>query len=120
MWDYKVISGKYSLENGEVAIENSLGKGTLQRILDHYGSEGYELTSSNYDNINREIVLLLKRLKPGATLPVAAAPVSLSAPTSAPAAAGGDDDDLPPRRKKPASKGGRRSKAELDRLYRDT
>ena len=53
MWDYKVISGKYSLENGEVAIENSLGKGTLQRILDHYGSEGYELTSSNYDNINR-------------------------------------------------------------------
>ena len=111
MFEYKVIAGIYSVEGAEVVVENPSGKGTLQRILDHYGREGFELVSTHYDNLNREIVLLLKK---GQAVAAAATP--------APAAEAEADDDLPVRRRESdaASSGGRRrSKADLDRLYRD-
>ncbi len=115
MWDYMVIAGTYSLDGSDVVVENPKGRGTLQRILDHYGSEGFELVSSHYDNLNREIVVMLKKPKGGA---VTAAP-SDGMGASAPAPAD-DDDDLPRRRAKPSGRSGRRSKADLDRLYRDS
>ena len=115
MWDYKVVSGTYSLDGGDVVVENNLGRGTLQRVLDHYGSEGFDLVSSHYDPLNREVIILLKKPKPGFAPAVAAAPMAAAAP-----AASSDDDELPRRRKKPSGGGRRRSKAELDRLYRDT
>ena len=113
MWDYKVIAGRYSLDGADVMVENPLGKGTLQRILDHYGAEGFELSSTHYDNINRELVLLLKRPRGGvaAVVPAVQAHVP-TVPGAAPAAATAP---------KAAGSGGgrRRSKADLDRLYRD-
>ena len=110
MWDYKVIAGIYALDGADLIVENPLGKGTLQRILDHYGSEGYELVSSHYDNINREVVVTLKRLK-GAGTPAATPHMMSAAP----------EEDLPPRRGGGGGSGGRRrrSKAELDRLARE-
>tara|TARA_R110002072_G_scaffold93673_1_gene207576 strand:- start:600 stop:971 length:372 start_codon:yes stop_codon:yes gene_type:complete len=123
MWEYKVIAGQYAIEGSDVIVENPLGRGTMQRILDHYTSEGFELLDTHLDNLNHEIVLTLRKPKGG----VVAVPTSHTArmPVAAPAAAAAapasdDDDDLPPRRRKPAAGGGRRSKAELDRLYRDS
>ena len=110
MWDYMVVAGNYSLEGADVIVENPKGRGTLQRILDHYGSEGFEVVSSHYDNLNREIVVMLKKPKGGAVT---------QAPSGMPASAQAEDDDLPPRRRAKPAEGGRRSKADLDRLYRD-
>ncbi len=127
MWEYKVIAGVYSLDGAEVVVENPLGRGTLQRILDHYGAEGFELASTHYDNINKELVMLLKRPKGGVAMqpaPYAAAQPVTHMPAAAHAAPGAhvahDDDDLPPRRRQAGGAKQRRSKAELDRLYRDT
>jgi len=118
MWEYKVIAGQYAIEGSDVIVENPLGRGTMQRILDHYTSEGFELLDTHLDNLNHEIVLTLRKPKGGVV--VAAAPsVTGRMPAQAPAAPA-DDDELPPRRRKPAGGGGRRSKAELDRLYRDS
>ena len=116
MWDYKVIAGRYSLDGADVVVENPLGRGTLQRILDHYGSEGFEMVSSHYDGINRELVVLLKRPKggvaaaafgPGAAVGATAGGRAAAAAAAEPAAA--------------AAPGGRRarSKADLDKLARD-
>jgi hypothetical protein len=114
VWDYKVIAGRYSLDGADVVVENPLGRGTLQRILDHYGSEGFEMVSSHYDGINRELVVLLKRPRGGA----AAAAFGPGAAVGAGAAA-----EAAPARRAPAgasgSGGGRRSKADLDKLARD-
>ena len=112
MFEYKVVAGIYSVEGADVVVENPSGKGTLQRILDHYGREGFELVNTHYDNLNREIVLLLKK---GAGVAGAPAMPAMAAP---PAGA----DDLPPPRRSAGSGGGggRRSKADLDRLYRDS
>ena len=115
MFEYKVIAGTYAVDGAEVIVENPMGKGTLQRILDHYGKEGFELVSSHYDALNREIVLLLKK---GGAVMVATAPAG-AAPAAMAADDDDDDDDLPPRRAAAAKKKGRRSKADLDRLYRD-
>lgn len=119
MFEYKVIAGIYSVEGADVVVENPSGRGTLQRILDHYGREGFELVNTHYDNLNREIVLLLKKGGPVAVgvMPMAVAPAAVAA------AASDDDDDLPARRRGGSSGGarkGRRSKADLDRLYRDS
>lgn len=124
MWDYKVIAGRYALDGADVTVENPLGRGTLQRILDHYGAEGFELVSTHYDGINREVVLLLKRPKGG----VAMAPMAVAAAQPAGVMAG--PAGFPPARGAPApaaaqapaaSAGGgrRRSKHDLDRLARD-
>lgn len=118
MWEYKVIAGQYAIEGSDVIVENPLGRGTLQRILDHYTSEGFELMDTHLDNLNHEIVLTLRKSK-GGVVPTAAAPAA-SGRMPAAAAPAADDDDLPPRRRKPTSGRGRRSKAELDRLYRDS
>ncbi|MCO5167232.1 MAG: hypothetical protein M9894_12840 [Planctomycetes bacterium] len=123
MWDYKVIAGRYSLDGADVVVENPLGRGTLQRILDHYGNEGFEMVSSHYDGINREVVVLLKRPRGGA--PTAAygpgAAVASSVGTVGRAAA--VDPDMPASRRggaPGAQQGGRRrTKADLDRLARD-
>lgn len=112
MWDYKVIAGRYSLDGADVVVENPLGRGTLQRILDHYGSEGFEMVSSHYDGINRELVVLLKRPRGG----TAAAAFGPGAAVGAAAA------EAAPARRAPAGAaggGGRRSKADLDKLARD-
>ncbi len=125
MWEYKVIAGSYSLDGAEVVVENPLGRGTLQRILDHYGAEGFELASTNYDNINKEIVMLLKRPKGGVAMqpaPVAAGAAAMAPqmpPGARMAAALPDDDELPPRRGGGGGQKRRRSKAELDRLARE-
>ncbi len=68
MWEYKVIAGKYSLDGAEVMVENPLGTGSLQRILDHYSGEGFELSSSQFDHLNREAIILMKRPKGGAAV----------------------------------------------------
>jgi hypothetical protein len=118
--EYKVIAGRYQIDGGDVVIENPMGRGTMQNILDHYSNEGFELVDSNFDNINHEVILTLcKGASVAVAAPSAAAPVAYAQPAAAVVSAP-DDDDLPPRRR--ASSGGgkrRRSKAELDRLYRD-
>lgn len=124
MWDYKVIAGRYSLDGADVVVENPLGRGTLQRILDHYGNEGFEMVSSHYDGINRELVLLLKRPRGGTSAaafgPGAAVAASMGT-VGRPAAV---DPDMPASRRgggAAAAGGGgrRRTKADLDRLARD-
>ncbi len=115
MYDYKVIAGRYSVDGADVTIENPLGRSTLQRVLDHYGAEGFDLVSAHYDGINREAVLLMKRIKGGV------APVQLVAPAAAAAAAApaaGRGRAAPPP-EEPAAGGRRRSKADLDKLARD-
>lgn len=125
MWDYKVIAGRYSLDGADVVVENPLGRGTLQRILDHYGAEGFEMISSHYDGINREIVVLLKRPRGGAAAtafgPGAAVSASVGTGTMGRAAAPADPDMPPSRRASAAgaAAGRRRSKADLDRLARE-
>lgn len=119
MWEYKVIAGHYAVEGSDVIVENPLGRGTMQRILDHYTGEGFELLDTHLDNLNHEIVLTLRKPKGGQ----AHTPMPQAASTPAPSGRQpvvDDDDELPPRRQKPAASGGRRSKAELDRLYRDS
>lgn len=115
MWEYKVIAGVYSLDGADVVVENPLGRGTLQRILDHYGSEGFELASTHYDNINKELVVLLKKPKGGVVVqqPVMMGGAQVAAP-AAPAAAAAPEPE-------PPAAGGRRrrSRADLDRLARD-
>ncbi|RMG15570.1 MAG: hypothetical protein D6731_08060 [Planctomycetota bacterium] len=116
MWDYKVVAGTYSLDGGDVVVENQLGRGTLQRILDHYGGEGFDLVSTHYDSINREIVLLLKKPRGGVVAPVAV-PAAVPGAMPVPAV-----EEAPPRRRAAAARSGgrrRRSKEELDRLYRE-
>lgn len=124
MWDYKVIAGRYALDGADVTVENPLGRGTLQRILDHYGAEGFELVSTHYDGINREVVLLLKRPKGG----VAMAPVMAAQPAAAGGVMAGPAGFPPAARGAPAAaakaeaaggQGRRRSKHDLDRLARD-
>jgi division protein CdvB (Snf7/Vps24/ESCRT-III family) len=122
VFEYKVIAGIYSVEGADVVVENPSGKGTLQRILDHYGREGFDLVSTHYDNLNREIVLLLKKggSVAAAGMPLAAAPAPEA---EAEAEAAEPDDEVPvPRRGKTMTKSdrSRRSKADLDRLYRDS
>lgn len=127
MWDYKVVAGRYSLDGADVIVENPLGKGTLQRILDHYGNEGFELVSTHYDGINREVVLLMKRARgvvPGAVPMMAApaamgvggypAPAHVAAAPAAPAARGAPAPA-------PGAPGARprRSARDLDKLARD-
>ncbi|MBL4848394.1 MAG: hypothetical protein JKY65_22975 [Planctomycetes bacterium] len=124
MWEYKVIAGQYAIEGSDVIVENPLGRGTMQRILDHYTGEGFELIDSHFDNLNHEVILTLRK---GAGSAVASAPAPAGLPQSVSGSGSGrvaalpDDDELPVRRRKPASsEGGRRSKSELDRLYRDS
>jgi len=116
MWEYKVIAGQYAIEGSDVIVENPLGRGTMQRILDHYTGEGFELLDTHLDNLNHEIVLTLRKPKGGA----AAIPTAQTGRMPVAAAPTADEDELPPRRSKPAKRAGRRSKAELDRLYRDS
>jgi len=120
VWEYKVVAGSYAVDGADVVVENPMGKGTLQRILDHYGNEGFELVSSHYDNINREVIMTLKKPKGGLVqvAPQMMAPQAHVAAALLPAG----DDDLPPRRRAAGgdSKGRRRSKADLDRLYRES
>ncbi|MGE0712533.1 MAG: hypothetical protein AB7N76_33130 [Planctomycetota bacterium] len=132
MAEYKVIAGRYQLDGADVVIENPLGRGTMQRILDHYTGEGFELVDSHFDSINREVILTLaKGVARAAAAPAAGggAPMAAHAPAHAPAhaapapAAMIDDDGVPIRRRGGGGDSGggrRRSKAELDRLYRDT
>jgi len=125
MWDYKVIAGRYALDGADVTVENPLGRGTLQRILDHYGAEGFELVSTHYDGINREVVLLLKRPKGG----VAMAPMAVAQPAGAggvmagpagfPPAGRGAPAQAPTAKAEAGGGGRRRSKHDLDRLARD-
>lgn len=123
MWEYKVIAGRYAIDGADVVVENPLGRGTMQRILDHYTGEGFELMDTHFDNLNHEVILTLRKGKggvvPAAAMPGAAAAGPMTAHAAAPAA--DDDDELPPRRRAGGGSGRRRrSKAELDRLYRDT
>lgn len=122
MWEYKVIAGRYAIEGSDVIVENPLGRGTMQRILDHYTGEGFELMDTHLDNLNHEVILTLRKPRGGA----AAAPMvhqampAAQVPAQAAPRAPIDDDELPPRRRAAGGSGGRRrSKAELDRLYRE-
>lgn len=123
MWDYKVIAGRYSLDGADVVVENPLGRGTLQRILDHYGSEGFEMVSSHYDGINREIVLMLKRPRGGAAAAAVGPGAAVAATVGTVGRAAAVDPDMPASRRAPAAggaaQGRRRSKADLDRLARE-
>jgi hypothetical protein len=113
VWEYKVIAGRYSLDGSDVVVENATGRTTLQKALTYYGKEGYELIDSHLDAINREVVVTLKRPFGGAA--VAPAPAHAFTPTPAP-----DPEPAPaPARRSRSRGGGRRSKEELDRLYRD-
>ncbi|MEZ0230478.1 MAG: hypothetical protein ACAI25_17785, partial [Planctomycetota bacterium] len=85
MWDYKVVSGHYNVDGAQVFLKNPAGEGTLQVVLDHYGSERWELVSSSFDNVHREVVLVFKRPKGGAAVPPMAAPGFVGAAAPAPA-----------------------------------
>ena len=64
VWDYKVIAGTYELDGAELVIENPLGKGTLQRVLDHYGGEGVALgCGAELDRLDTETQGLILALK---------------------------------------------------------
>lgn len=120
MWEYKVIAGRYSLDGSDVVIENATGRTTLQKALTFYGKQGFEVIASSLDAINREAIVTLKRPLGG---------VALAAPTAGPAgfAAAAPEPEPEPmsapapvsRRARGGSQAGRRSKDELDRLYRD-
>lgn len=126
MFEYKVIAGKYQIDGSDVVVENPLGRGTMQRILDHYASEGFELIDTHFDNLNHELIMTLRK---GQGVVMAAAPQAASpahvpeaAAEVAPARAVIDDDGMPVRRRGRSGSGGgkrRRSKAELDRLARE-
>ena len=116
MWEYKVIAGRYSLDGSDVVIENATGRTTLQKALTFYGKQGFEVIASNLDAINREAILTLKRPLSGAA---ASAPVAAPPTFAAP-----DPEPVPKpapvsRRARAGSSPGRRTKEELDRLYRD-
>lgn len=123
MWDYKVIAGRYSLDGADVVVENPLGRGTLQRILDHYGNEGFEMVSSHYDGINREIVIMLKRPRGGAAVGPFGPGSAVASTVGTVGRAAPADPDMPASRRAPSAAGSggrpRRSKAELDRLARE-
>lgn len=93
MWEYKVLAGAYFVDGGNVFIKNPAGEGSLQQALDHYGAERWELVSTHLDGVQREAVLVLKRLRAGAVAPPVAAmpagvPVSaMPGPAPTPAAA---------------------------------
>jgi hypothetical protein len=69
MWEYKVVTGTYSIDGASVIIKNPAGEGTLQQALDVYGADRWELVHVNLDGVQREAVLVLKRPKGGAGLP---------------------------------------------------
>jgi hypothetical protein len=143
MWEYKVITGTYSIEPGMVKIRNPAGEGALQQILDHYGADRWELVSIHLD-VTQNAVMILKRPKAGAGAPPMAAPVAapMGAPVPPPMTAPGGYPSYPPpaaamppgyggvpgygqpaAAPPPAGGGGggggrRRSKADLDRLAR--
>jgi len=129
VWQYKVISGQYELAGGDVVVENESGRSPLQKALDFYGEHGYEMCASSFDAINRELIVVLKKQQ-GAPAVTAAVPpprAGAAAPLGAAGSGGGaiGAGDEPPARRAAAPAPGatgrrRRSKAELDRLYRDT
>ncbi|MBI3725295.1 DUF4177 domain-containing protein [bacterium] len=121
MWEYKVVAGSYTVDGANVFVKNTAGEGTLQQILDHYGSDRWELVSSSLDNLNREVVIVFKRPKGGVA--AMAAPSAAGAP--APAAPAGsrfvDADGEVVKRRTPgaapgSAPGGRRPKRDLDAL----
>ncbi len=143
MWDYKVVSGHYNVDGANVFLKNPAGEGTLQVVLDHYGNDRWELVSTSFDNVHREVVLVFKRPRGGAAAPATAVPgfAAAAAPqpvyhapaAAAPAAAAAvfNDPELGTiKRRTPGSgpagpapqapgRGGRRSKADLDKLARE-
>jgi len=129
MWDYKVVTGHYNVDGAQVFLKNPQGEGPLQAILDHYGNDRWELVQSSFDNVHREIVLVFKRPK-GGVAPVAAAgamfvPATPHVAPQTPAAVFVDPELGSVKRRAPAggtpapTPGGRRSKAELDKLARE-
>jgi hypothetical protein len=111
MWEYKVVSGTYNVDGVTVFLKNPAGEGNLQIVLDHYGADRWELVSSTFDNIHREVVLVLKRPKGG----VALAP----APSSGPVFVDPELGTIKRRVPRPSGQHARRSKAELDKLSRE-
>jgi len=119
MWEYRVVSGHYNVDGANVFLKNPAGEGTLQLVLDHYGGERWELVSSSFDNVHRELVLVFKRPRAGAA----------AAPPAVPAAVFVDPELGAVKRRSPATaatpvpdaaaRGGRRSKADLDKLARE-
>jgi hypothetical protein len=87
MWEYKVVSGTYSVDGANVFVKNPAGEGTLQQVLDHYGTERWELVSSHLDGVQREAVFVFKRPKGGAAAPISTAGAAPGAMAAAPAAA---------------------------------
>ncbi len=112
MWEYKVVSGTYNVDGASVFLKNEAGEGTLQVVLDHYGSDRWELVSSSFDNIHREVVLVFKRPKGGAA----------PAPAQSSGAVFVDPELGAIKRRVPRPSGERnvrRGKAELDKLSRE-
>ena len=50
-YEYKVLTGKIIVGHQDVVIENLHGEGKLQDILNHYGSQGFDITYSFVDNL---------------------------------------------------------------------
>ncbi|HZU98244.1 MAG TPA: hypothetical protein VFF73_16180 [Planctomycetota bacterium] len=121
MWEYKVVTGTYVVDGANVFLKNPAGEGAVQVVLDHYGGERWELVTASFDNVHREVVLVFKRPKGGAS----AVPQAAAAPAAAAAKAGPtfvDPEIGAIKRRSPAggqAGGGRRSKADLDKLAGD-
>ena len=77
MWEYRVVSGHYNVDGANVFLKNPAGEGTLQLVLDHYGGERWELVSSSFDNVHRELVLVFKRPRAGAAAAPPAVPAAV-------------------------------------------
>jgi hypothetical protein len=83
MWEYKVITGTYSIEPGMVKVRNPAGEGALQQILDHYGADRWEVVTIHLD-VTQNAVMVLKRPKVGAGAPPMAAAAAAPMPTPVP------------------------------------
>lgn len=106
-WDYETFVGNFSFEGGQFYIWASNQWFPLKDMLIHYGKQGYELISTDYDHAENRLVYIFKRPVGGAasavSMPAAAA---AAAPAAAPEA-----DESGGRR--------RRSPRDLEKLLRE-
>ncbi len=108
-WDYETFVGNFSFEGGQFYIWASNQWFPLKDMLIHYGKQGYELISTDYDHAESRLVYIFKRHVGGAPS-VGGLPASAAAapPAGAPPEA---DDGSSGRR--------RRSPRDLEKLLRE-
>lgn len=116
-WEYETFVGNFSFENGQFFIWANNQWFPLKDMLTHYGKQGFELTSTDFDHSENRLVFVFKKPVGGAPPMAAAAPAAYDA--GPPHGGGGGGP--------PAGGGGggggggkgRRSQRDLERLLRE-